>query len=221
MSNAAEADPEVVEPDAEPDTEPDAEPDPEEETEPEAEPETQAQPDELPPDDVQRMVARDKALERENKRHEKTLGNLYGEEWDNLSLCPLCMGEGFTLPHAPGDLPEEVLQAMDALSGRYAPPEYVEDTDYERCDHCQGHGRTITGSQNPEHVTKLCDKCQGNGFVRKQATNGNVAQFPVPTLDAPAPVGPPPTYGSPEPDDQWGRPAGHAHYGLDPRYVTG
>lgn len=202
-------------------SDPDPEPEPKEAPEPGDKPETDAPPEELGPSDEQRQRMIDKGLERENKRHERALSALYGDEWDSLVTCPLCVGDGFFHPWQPGELPEEQLQAIDALSGRHAPPEYIEDTDYEKCDHCDGHGHTITGSQNPEHITKLCDKCAGNGYVKKSPS------LVVP-LPAPAPIPgvvpatePVPNYGATGPDDAWGRPAGHAHYGLDPRYVTG
>lgn len=162
----------------------------------------------------------EKKLEKERALHEKRLAALHGDAWENHVMCPLCIGDGFLLPYGPGELPSEQLDAMDALSGRYTPPEYVEDSDYECCDHCAGQGRTITGAKNPENLTKLCDKCSGNGFTKKLFVPQPVAVLPTPGSPAAVNAGTPVSYGSNGAADQWGRPAGHVHYGIEPQFVT-
>jgi hypothetical protein len=171
--------------------------------------------------DEEAALAREKALDREAKLHEKRLSGIYGDEaFAHFTMCPLCE-DGFLTPRAPGQLPEEQLAAIDALAGKYAPPEYIEDADYEKCAHCAGHGHTLTGAVNPEHLTKLCDKCGGNGFVNKAAPQGSgvVYQWPAPETPPAAPE--PVNYGAPGTPDNWGRPPGHPHYGIEPQYVTG
>jgi hypothetical protein len=162
----------------------------------------------------------DKKLEKERALHEKRLAALHGDAWAEHVMCPLCVGDGFLTPYGPGELPAEQLDAMDALAGRYTPPEYVTDSDYERCSHCEGWGRTVTGAQNPENLTKLCDKCSGNGFTKKLYVPPPVAVLPIPgspeAVNAQAPV----SYGANGAADKWGRPPGHVHYGIEPQYVT-
>lgn len=202
--------------------------DPDETTpEPEPEPETPVVDDDPDQDEgaAQRdqiavAAEMDKKLEKEAKLHEKRLGDIYGDQWEHRVMCPLCIGEGFMLPYGPGELPAEQLEAMDALSGRYTPPEYVEDSKYTMCEHCAGQGRTITGSKNPEHVTKLCDDCGGNGFKAKLYVPTPIATLPAPGSPEALNAGTPPNYGGTGPADQWGRPAGHVHYGIEPQFVT-
>lgn len=192
-------------------------------TETPAEPEnaTAAETENTVEEEAMRAKMIDKGLEKEHARHERALKALYGELWEERVMCPLCIGEGFLMPWQPGELPPEQIEAIDALSGRFASPTYVEDTDYTMCDHCAGQGHTLTGSKNPEHITKLCDKCVGNGFVKATPQFVLVPPIPLPgspdALNAQAPV----SYGAPGVPDAWGRPVGHVHYGIEPQFVTG
>lgn len=220
MSEAVEVDPTETDPEGNPLPEGDPEPELEPEGEPEQEDEPEPEPQPEPGEDEARHRMIDKALEKEHKRHERTLSALYAEEWESRVMCPLCIGEGFVLPYRPGELPAEQLDAMDALSGRYSPPEYVEDSDYEGCSHCDGQGHTITGSKNPEHVTKLCDKCSGNGFVRKAPSYAPVTPIHAQVPETPQAPQAPVSYGATGNPDQWGRPPGHVHYGIEPQFVT-
>ena len=203
-------------------TETETEPEEDEEGEPEEDEEGEPEPvaAEADPDEVQRLLAIEKALERENKRHEKSLSTLYAEQWEHYVMCPLCIGEGFLRPWPVGELPGEQLDAMDVLSGRFTPPEYVEDADYQRCDHCDGWGKTITGAQDPGHLTKLCDKCSGNGFKARSPSFVVVPPTPLPGAPDAMNAQPAVNYGASGPADAWGRPAGHVHYGIEPQFVT-
>jgi hypothetical protein len=135
-------------------------------------------------------------------------------------MCPLCIGDGFLTPYGPGELPSEQLDAMDALAGRYTPPDYIVDDTYTMCDKCDGQGRNVTGSKVPEHLTKICDDCQGNGYKKKLYVPAPVAQLPVPGSAAAINAGTPVNYGGNGAADQWGRPPGHVHYGIEPQFVT-
>lgn len=162
----------------------------------------------------------EKKLEKERALHEKRLSALHGDAWAEHVMCPLCIGDGFLTPYVPGELPFERLDAMDALAGRFTPPEYVTDSDYQRCEHCEGWGKTITGAQNPENLTKLCDKCSGNGFTKTLYVPAPVAVLPVPGSPAVVNAQTPVSYGANGAADQWGRPPGHVHYGIEPQFVT-
>lgn len=171
-------------------------------------------------EEATRLRLLDKSLEKENARHERSLKALHAEAWDAYVMCPLCIGEGFLLPYGPGELPGEQLDAMDALSGRYTPPEYVVDDAYVMCDKCEGQGRNITGSKVPEHMTKLCDDCQGNGFKKKLYVPAPVAVLPPANSAAAINAQTAVNYGGNGAADQWGRPPGHVHYGIEPQFVT-
>lgn len=171
-------------------------------------------------EEATRLRLLDKSLEKENARHERSLEALHADAWEAYCMCPLCIGEGFLLPYGPGELPGEQLDAIDALAGRYAAPEYIVDDSYVMCDKCDGQGRNVTGSKVPEHLTKLCDDCQGNGFKKKLYVPAPVTQLPVPGSAGAINAQPPVTYGAPGAADQWGRPQGHAHYGIEPQFVT-
>ena len=133
-------------------------------------------------------------------------------------MCPLCIGDGFLTPWNNQEMPEEQWLAVTALAGQMPTVEYRESTKAQRCEECDGRGKTISGAQPPNDPLKLCDVCGGNGYVPKAPA--------LPTLPQPAqiqngtdPVPPPSQWGSPQPDDEWGRSAGHPHYGVDPRYA--
>lgn len=165
------------------------------------------------------VLERDKQLESEHKRHETRLQTLHGkEEWENYSMCPLCIGDGYLTPWANGEMPDEQYAAITALSGHVPSIELKVDSDYQGCEHCDGVGETMISEPNPRRVTKQCDKCLGLGYVQRI----HVPQYPVPApiqQNGTEPASIPSQWGSPAPDDQWGRSAGHPHYGIDPKYA--
>jgi rubrerythrin len=194
----------------------------EEEALEEEEAQTEPEPEPQPELSAEAAMARDKAAEREHKRHENALAKIHGEqEWQLYSLCPLCVGDGYLTPWPQGEMVPEQFEAITAFAGRTEPVEYKESSFHQRCEECDGRGHTISGAQPPLDPLKLCDACNGNGYTQK-----------TPQLPTPAPVTIPatangqgvpiiPSYGSPGPADEWGRPSGHAHYGIPPAAVIG
>lgn len=165
--------------------------------------------------------ARDKALTAEDKRHNTALGKVFGQEWPQHVRCALCDGIGFLGPELAAAMTNEewsqVLAAAIAMTLR----PYIADSNYQRCEHCDGWGQTLSGAQDPEHFTKLCDVCSGNGYIQRTPKLPQI-QPVTPINGVPeSPVYSIPSYGSPAADDAWGRPGGHPHYGIPPAAVQG
>lgn len=161
-----------------------------------------------------------KAFDREATRHEKALAKLYGAAWDDRTMCPLCVGEGFMTPLPAGVMPPEQFAAVTALAGYTQEVELQNDEDYVVCQNCAGWGSTKIKDSKREGLSKQCDRCLGQGYVKTT----NVTQLPqayvIPgPAEIPAPAAPV-SYGAPGPNDAWGRPTGHTHYGVPPAAVT-
>lgn len=195
---------------------------PEEPEQGEDEPEQdEEQPEPEPEEDPGSELAaqlHDKALTREHTRHENALAKLYGDAWVGYTMCPLCIGEGFMLPYNAGEVVQEQWEAIMALSGRAPADDFIQDSEFERCDHCDGHGQTITGAALDATPIKMCGRCNGLGY-RQKAPQLPTIIYPAPAA-APAPPNPltdfTPGLGAP---DQWQRRPGHPHYGIAPDMV--
>lgn len=208
---------------AEPETEEDVEDVPPAEDEPEEDvpfEEPLTAPEQAAKDEAAAM-ALDRKLTSEDKRHQTALGKAFGEEWPQHVRCALCDGIGFLDPNLAGGLTHDQWgQVLETAIAMTVVP-YIEDTNYETCPHCDGRGKTLSGAKPPLDPTKLCDVCSGNGFIQKAP---RVPQYVAPVTTAPTngqieyTI---PSYGSSAADDQWGRPAGHAHYGIPPAAVVG
>lgn len=180
--------------------------------------EGEAPPEQLEPQaalsevDVDRAIAK---LEREATRHANRVSEIMGADAQELESCPLCAPAipGFRFP-VPVD--DEQRAAVLVTLGVDPDPEYVAADDARACDYCKALGKVSTGSNVPEHRTKLCGHCGGTGWQMVSATptppptheNGK------PPLELAVVAGP----AGPEPD-AWGRPVGHKHYGLHPAYI--
>lgn len=171
--------------------------------------------------DEKAAQALDKALTAEDNRHNRALGKLYGDEWPQHVRCALCDGIGFLHPELASGLSNDqwahVVGAAIAMTQR----PYIEDSNYERCEHCDGWGQTLSGARDPEHYTKLCDVCSGNGFIQRAPRLPSIQPVPAASNGQEQPTFTIPSYGSPAMDDQWGRPGGHPHYGIPPAAVQG
>jgi hypothetical protein len=133
-----------------------------------------------------------------------------------VQACPLCTFPGLAIPRSANEVTSDVESAVLAMIGKGAAPEYKTAPDYERCPQCDGWGDVLTGAQKEISRTAPCNLCGGKGF-RNVVVPVHVAQpngtppYPGATLPfTPLPGGIP---------DQWGRPAGHVHWGIDPANV--
>lgn len=191
---------------------------PETEPEPEAEPEPEPEP--VEPDEAA-LAAQDRALSSEDTRHQKALGKAYGDAWPEHVRCALCDGVGFLNPELAMSLNNAQWEQLLQVAVMLVTDEYVQDPNYEMCPNCMGKTKTRSGAQDAEHYLKLCDVCSGNGYIGRQpklptltpiSPNGEATGPSMPVI---------PSYGAPGPDDAWGRPSGHSHYGIPPAMVNG
>jgi hypothetical protein len=170
-------------------------------------------PAEQPPMGAKELAALGKKIDAENDRHEKRLRELYGDAFEEMRDCPLCMSEGFVPPLSAETMPPEQVAAVHAALGENQAPDLLGARDTEMCEDCDGHGLVRTHSKRDEHLTKNCATCAGRGFIE---TAGKVQPYPQPQ-PVPMPYSngqpPPPVFGE---VDQWSRPAGHRHFGVDP-----
>jgi hypothetical protein len=174
-------------------------------------------PAEGPPMGAKELAALGKKIDAENERHEKRLRELYGDAFEEMRDCPLCLSEGFVPPLTADALPPEQVEAVRAALGENEQPELLMLEGVERCPKCDGWGEVETPARNAANRTKPCLACDTRGYRE---------QFDIP---APAPLPPPwqayANGASPPPPvwgevDAWNRPAGHPHYGRDPASVT-
>ena len=205
-------------PDPDPVTEPkpenpDAEPDEDEDEELEPEPEP-SEPSEPSSETV--LAERHKALASETRRHETRLRTIYGNDFESLAVCPLCLADGWIVPAPPGAMPPEQWEAVQLAAGQ-APDANYREADYaETCPTCDGWGQVLSGSKTDTQRLIPCRPCEGKGWKAKLGE-----QQPAPTFALPVP---PPPNGAvsidwTRPKDNWGRPEGHPHFGMEPSLV--
>lgn len=194
-------------PDAEPDDEPD---------EPDESPEEPAEPS--VPSSQTVLAARDKALEAETRRHENALRKAYGDDFDTLAPCPLCLTDGWVIPAPPGAMPAEQWEAIQQAAGQLSEENFKQAEYAETCDTCDGYGQVLSGSKTEAGRLIVCRTCEGKGWKAKLEAAPSLPTF---TLPPPNTTASPTTYNVNGTPDQWGRPAGHPHYGIEPAYVAG
>lgn len=223
---------EAVEPEPEPSSEPDGE-----ETEPETEPEVEAR---IPSSETV-MLERDKKLNSEATRHENALKKVYGDDFEHRAFCPLCIGEGFLEPIPPGGQPDEIWEAVKALSGRMEGGEYEHPEELMMCARCNGWGNVSTSAKNEHTAVIPCSACESRGYfdtnnpahraklgIAPEPIAPPVNLFPVyhdsvTTTAVEAPLLPPSGWvesGSPGADG-YGRWPGHPRYGINPASTGG
>lgn len=159
------------------------------------------------------LAARNRALTSETKRHENALRKAYGDDFDTLAVCPLCLSDGWIIPAPPGAMPDEQWQAIEMAAGKGSDARYVQDPDAKLCPKCQGYGKLDTGAHTGELAIRVCGICNGQGWVDA-------------SYSAPQPISylpPPPAIPAENlsldwtrPRDGFGRPEGHPRYGIDP-----
>jgi hypothetical protein len=193
-----------------------AEPEPEPEPEPADEPQPEPEPQPAPMGEKE-LAALGKKIDAENERHEKRLRELYGEQFEEMRDCPLCLTEGFMFP-----LPLEArdpaqVEAVHAALGELDAPELQEADWLELCPKCDGWGYVKTPAKNAENAKVPCRECASRGYREK-------VPEPIPFTPPPPPppvygngYGSPPVFGE---VDAWNRPSTHPHFGRDPVSVT-
>lgn len=167
------------------------------------------------------LAARDRALTQEDKRHQTALGKAFGDEWPEHVRCGLCDGIGFLPPELARGLTAAQWEQVVETAVSLTVIEYVQDPNYETCPTCHGLAKTFSGAKPPNDPLKMCDGCGGQGYVQKVA---QIKPIPVPdpsTWGNKGEYAIVQQYGSPAPNDEWGRPGGHPHYGIPPAAVTG
>lgn len=193
-------------------------------------------PEPEPPAEPVDLEKRNKALSGEATRHENALKKAYGDDFERRAFCPCCLGEGFLEPWAAGAMPDEVWEAVKALSGKLESGEYEHPAELVTCDRCQGFGQVATGARNEHTAVIPCALCESRGYfdmtnpvhrakLGLPAPQSEVPQVVFPTYHAPEPVNgtaeklmPPDGWhaaGSPG-ADTWGRWPGHPRFGIDP-----
>lgn len=161
-------------------------------------------------DEIEKLTEK---LAREADRHAKRVQEIMGEDFALLVPSPVDWTPGFifNVPEM-HPFPEQV-DALLALVGRTADAELLEAEDAQACDKCNALGRTLTGSRVDGQVTKPCGKCNGTGWVTRFAPVVVPQTFPNGgNVSTGQPISPD-TF---QVKDQWGRPNGHPHFGLDP-----
>jgi hypothetical protein len=133
-----------------------------------------------------------------------------------VQACPLCTFPGLAIPRSANEVTSDVEAAVLGMIGKTPTPKLKRSPQYERCQECDGWGEVDTDAQKEISKAATCLSCGGKGFkqviaaVPPLAPNG-VPPYPGATLPfTPLPGGIP---------DQWGRPAGHVHWGIDPANV--
>lgn len=192
--------------------EPEPEPEPEDEAEAEPEQPTGLAP--IGPDEIRKA---ERAVDAQRRKLTSILGAEYVAH-----QCLLCSGLGFTPEPPPLGATFTVGTDADGLVLEVQPPpaevplEHAPDK--TTCDECKGWGEVLTGSKAPHGMVAPCSKCAGNGWVMVARSEpvaldfGQVPQVPSPEAIAAASGGAP---------DAWGRPTGHAHWGVPPASVPG
>jgi hypothetical protein len=130
--------------------------------------------------------------------------------------CPLCTFPGLAIPRTANEVTSDVEHAVDALLGREALPELRSSDGYRICDVCDGWGEVLTGARKPISRAAVCPNpnCGGKGYVQVPISVPPVAPI-VPFPGAAVPFQPLPQ----GVNDQWGRPAGHPQWGIDPSLI--
>jgi hypothetical protein len=187
-----------------------------EEEEPTPEPEPEPEPEQ--PTGLTEVQA-----EREFKRLEK-LAQTYltkaVEIADKLGMpyqvCPLDAFPGLAIPRQAHEVTSDVEAAVLALIGKTPTPDYKTSEGYAVCDVCDGWGEVLTGAKKEISRTATCPNpnCGGKGYVTRPIVvappNGSATYPGADVQHIPLPQGI---------ADAWGRPAGHPHWGRDPREI--
>lgn len=157
-----------------------------------------------------------KSLDKEAERHTKAVARIMGDDFELLAPSPVDWTPGFIF-NIPEMLPSpEAVDALLALLGRSDARDLKPAPDAEPCSTCNAWGIVLTGSKAPGQETKPCSDCTGNGWKTKVAPLAPVTTFDYATNAGTVPLQPNQPI---QAADQWGRQAGHPHYGLNPASI--
>lgn len=194
---------------SEPDDDEVAEPEPAHEDEPEATSSAQT------PEEVEKRM---KALDKENLRHFKRVGEILEEDAQALEPCPRCFNFAAGLIFPPGMMPvsAEMRAAVKASIGEGVQAELQPADDAYVCSKCQGLGMVGTGSFVAGQEQLVCRACNGRGWEGPRAATAVGA----PLSDGAPSVGVQVTPAQEAVDaDPWGRTPDHPDYGRLPGFV--
>lgn len=170
-----------------------------------------------PPSSLTVTEERNKQMNAAAKTHETRLRTILGDDFAEYLPCPLCGGDAFMVATPPGVMPPEQWEAVQVASGQLKQANLKHAEYAEMCDTCDGWGQVLTGSKAEGQVAVPCRTCEGKGWKAKLETAP-----PVPTFTFPVPPANPNPLGLNlnGQKDQWGRPAGHPHFGIEPALVV-
>jgi hypothetical protein len=172
----------------------------------------------LPRDSLTISDELNKKREEQAKSQARNVERLADEYGQDVMPCPLCERVDIA-PLIVAKLvaiPPEGWAALAQMGGAEPEPEHEPAEGVVMCDRCKGYGELDYPTRNPHMARQTCPACAGNGYVpERQAEQPSAPVFTFPTPSTPTP----PFMGPPASADQWGRPPGHPHYGLDPAAV--
>jgi hypothetical protein len=159
-----------------------------------------------------------KKREEQAKSQARNVERLADEYGQDVMPCPVCERVDIAplIVARMVAIPPEGWAALAQMGGAEPEPPHEQAEGVVMCPRCKGWGELDYPTRNPHMARQTCPRCSGNGYVPdEQAEQPQAPVLQLPSLPTPqvfAPTGP---RGS----DQWGRPQGHPHYGLDPAAV--
>jgi len=133
-------------------------------------------------------------LEHADDVHDVALATIYGDAWDAMTACPLCLAHGYVPAEQPPDLPPEQILAVLAAAGAIAQG-MKPHPDFVRCDLCDGIGKLATGARNDDGNNYVaCPRCTSRGYVNpKEIATQEQAQRDALMYQTAPPIVPTPT----------------------------
>jgi len=182
------------------------------EPEPSTEPESQA--------DRKQMQAATRAVQS----YARKIGEIFGEQANELLSCPLCgdtVWPGFVHLADAGKMPNATKDATMSFLGYAREVEYPQSPQHRSCPDCQARGKVSTGSKVPGKENVTCPSCMGAGYIGPAMTTTSGGTPAESSVTGPTMV--PSGNGAPD-TDPWGDPKllpdgrENPNYGKMPQY---